>query len=104
MCKIQKYLIALGMLMAMIYGNLFASLIVTTLDHVYVTSEGLYVNLDGNPQPVESLTLANNGYVIASALPMAACPRCGCERYVSGRLCPVCNFPDDGDDFQANNS
>lgn len=95
MFKFKKFFVAIGMMLPMIWGNIVASLIVTTLDQVSITSEGLYVNIDGDATPIESLTLADDGYVVVIPSPMTVCPRCGCERYVNGRFCPVCNFPDD---------
>lgn len=67
--------------------------IVTTLDQVTVTAKGIYVELDGILRSVESITLANDGYVVAIPKPQVNCPVCDFEVYESGGQCPSCGFP-----------
>ena len=72
----------------------FANFIVTTPDQVVATSEGLFVNLDGAPVAVESLTVANDGYIVAIPVPKVdICPACGQDTYTRGRTCSSCGFP-----------
>jgi hypothetical protein len=94
MKKFKEILLATVLLLG---APAFANPIVTTLDQVIVTSTGFFINIEGNLQSVESLTIANNNYVIAIPSPMVAiCPNCKSDKYVEGRFCPRCGFPDDG--------
>ncbi len=98
MTRFRKYIIVFYLTLTMNLGltTLIANSIVTTLDQVILTAEGIYVNFEGNVMPVDSLSMANDGYVVALPKPQAAiCPNCGYDRYTPGRFCPRCNFPDD---------
>ncbi len=77
----------------------FANFLVVTSDQLNATAEGLFVIMDGASIPVESINIANDGYLVAIPLPKAKadiCPRCGRDTYTKGRFCRSCGFPDDG--------
>ncbi len=91
MTQLYKYLV-----LFLFFGpmHLKANPIVATLDQFVVSSDGIYVNLDDAIIPVESITLANDGYVVALPKPQAAiCPKCGQDAYSPGRTCSNCGFP-----------
>jgi rubredoxin len=80
-----------------ITGSAFANYLVVTSDQVSSTPQGLFVMVDGATIPVESVNMANDGYMVAIPTPMCdICPNCGSNKYKQGRFCPVCGFPDDG--------
>lgn len=74
--------------------NAFANFLVVTPEQVSVTSEGLFVSIDGLPTAVESLTMVNDGYIVAiPSLQAAVCPKCRRDTYTPGRTCSTCGFP-----------
>jgi rubredoxin len=74
----------------------FAQFLVVTPDQVSITADGIFISLNGITAEVESINSANNGYIVAIPTPQTGiCPSCGSSKYVDGRFCPVCGFPDD---------
>jgi hypothetical protein len=96
MIKYSKFLFFFSLTNIFCSLGLFAKPIVTTLDRIIINTEGIYVNIEGNCQPIESLTMANDGYVVAIPRLIAEqCPNCGSSKYTPGRFCRVCGFPND---------
>lgn len=75
---------------------LFGNYLVVSHDQVVITSKGMFATVDGISIEVQSLNAINDGSIVAIPVPQAAiCPKCGCDRYVLGRFCPDCGFPDE---------
>ncbi len=76
-------------------SSAFASFLVVTPEQVSTTPEGLFVNLNGISVAVESLNIANNGYIVAIPRSNAdnIYPNCGYETYTPGKTCSTCGFP-----------
>jgi ribosomal protein L32 len=94
----MKNLFKLLAIACFLTGSAFANFLVVTSDQVSVTPQGLFVIVDGAAVPVESINMANNGYMVAIPMPMCdICPNCGSSNYRKGRFCSDCGFPDDDD-------
>lgn len=96
--KMKKYLTALCLLALTCSSSIaFANYLVVTADQITVTTEGMFVSIDGLQIEVQSLSTANNGYIVAIPQPSAdICPNCGHDTYTQGGFCRRCGFPDDG--------
>ena len=71
-----------------------ANFIVVTPDQVVVTQAGLFVEFDGTLQAVESITMANDGYIVAIPSPQAwYCQNCGKHIIYPIKNCPRCGNP-----------
>jgi hypothetical protein len=90
--KIFKFLL----IACLITGSAFANFLVVTSDQVNATPQGLFVMVDNTAIPVDSINMANAGYLVAIPTPMLAiCPNCGKNTYRKGGFCSNCGFPDD---------
>ena len=49
----------------LVTGSVFANFLVVTPDQVNLTHEGMFVIVNGLPICIESLNVANNGYLVA---------------------------------------
>lgn len=97
MNRFRKYLTGICTLVMMgTSSSIFANFLVVTPEQVVTNTEGLFVSIGEIAIPVESLNIANDGYIVAVPLPQAdICPNCGHDGYIPGRFCRWCNFPDD---------
>lgn len=89
----------LFLLLAMIFSTSIAcaNYLVVTSDQITVSSEGIFITIDGFPIEIESLNTANDGYIVAVPKPNAAiCPNCEHDTYTPGRFCLRCGFPYNG--------
>lgn len=96
MNRFRKYLAVFYMVMMIASSITFANFLVVTPDQVSVTSDGLFVNINGISVAVESLNAANDGYLVAVPIPNPnanICPKCGQDTYTPGRTCSACGFP-----------
>ena len=97
MNRFRKYLAVVCTLVMMgASSSTFANFLVVTPEQISITPEGLFVSIDGFPIAVESLNIANGGFIVAVPIPSPnaeICPRCGHDTYTLGRTCSTCGFP-----------
>ncbi len=90
----HKYVIFFYLVITMASFGLYAHFIVATPDQVIANEQGLFINVEGVLQPIESLNLANDGYLVAIPKVEAdICPKCGHDTYTQGRYCTSCLWP-----------
>ncbi len=92
----HKYLISFCAVMLIIASTTFGNFLVVSTEQVSVTPNGLFVIINGIPIAVESVNIANDGYIVAIPVPSpytAICPNCGHNTYTPGRTCSTCGFP-----------
>lgn len=104
MINLRQITILIALLTSIMAPNssLFASPkpIVITPEKIIVTTDGLFVNVNEELLPVDTVFAANDGYYVAfpqgssfQIRPSWPCPRCGFINYHLGK-CKRCSYPD----------
>ncbi|MCH9625981.1 MAG: hypothetical protein S4CHLAM123_11670 [Chlamydiales bacterium] len=72
-------------------ASVFAQCIVTTPEQVVVDANGIFVNVEGEFQEVESISMANDGYVVAIPNPQLwYCKNCKSHVPYPKKTCHRC--------------
>ncbi len=97
----NRLVIICALLLVGLPGGVYANFLVITPDQVVVNAEGLFVSINEHIVQVETLSAANDGYIIAiiteshedEKVKLEICPICRNETYIPGRYCTTCGFP-----------